>query len=115
VANRKAGDFGVTDDGQRWPRLPTVRFDFNCRYFTALRRQPAYPVPVGRYQAPEKGHLDAYLKPFIRVAKTDDRLAEEIVQAPGLDGNDEENEVLDKTTEPALKARYEQQELKRRD
>jgi cell filamentation protein len=64
---------------------------------------------------PGKGHLDAYLKPFIRAAITDDRLAEEIVQAPGLDGNDEENEVLGKISDPALKARYEQQELKRRD
>jgi len=62
---------------------------------------------------PGKGHLDAYLKPFIREAITDDRLAEEIVQAPGLDGNDEGNEVLGKTSDPALKTRYEQQELKR--
>jgi cell filamentation protein len=64
---------------------------------------------------PGKGHLDAYLKPFVRKAISDDRLAEEVVQAPGLDGNDEENEVLGKTNEPVLKARYEQQELKRRD
>jgi len=42
------------------------------------------------------------------------RLAEKIAQAPGLDGNAELNEVLGKTTEPALQARYEQQELKRR-
>jgi cell filamentation protein len=63
---------------------------------------------------PGKGHLDTYLKPFIRKAVTDDRLAEEIVQAPGLDGNDEQNEVLGKTTDPAIKARYEQQELKRK-
>lgn len=63
---------------------------------------------------PGKGHLDAYLKPFILEAITDDRLAEEIAQAPGLDGNDEQNEVLGKTSEPALKARYEQQELKRK-
>jgi cell filamentation protein len=63
---------------------------------------------------PGKGHLDAYLEPFVREALTDDRLAEEIVQTPGLDGNDEGNEVLDKTSDPALKARYEQQVLKRR-
>jgi cell filamentation protein len=63
---------------------------------------------------PGKGHLDAYLKPFIRKATCDDRLADEIAQAPGLDGNDEQNEVLGRTSDPALKARYEQQELKRR-
>jgi cell filamentation protein len=63
---------------------------------------------------PHKGHLDTYIKPFIREAITDDRLAQEIVQAPGLDGNDEQNEVLGKTSDPALKARYEQQEVKRK-
>ena len=62
---------------------------------------------------PDKGHLDAYLKPFIREAMPADRLADEIARAPGLDGNDEQNNVLGKTSDPALKARYEQQELKR--
>jgi cell filamentation protein len=62
---------------------------------------------------PGKGHLDAYLKPYIRKAVTDDRLAAEIAQAPGLDGTDEQNEILGKTSDPALKTRYEQQELKR--
>jgi cell filamentation protein len=63
---------------------------------------------------PDKGHLDAYLKPFIRGAVGQDRLAVEIALAPGLDGNYEQNEVLGKTSDPALKARYEQQELKRK-
>jgi cell filamentation protein len=63
---------------------------------------------------PDKGHLDAYLKSFIREAVGQDRLAVEIALAPGLDGNDEQNEVLGKTSDPALKARYEQQELKRK-
>jgi cell filamentation protein len=63
---------------------------------------------------PDKGHLDAYLKPFIRKAVGSDRLAAEIALAPGLDGNDEQNEVLGKTSDPVLKARYEQQELKRK-
>lgn len=63
---------------------------------------------------PHKGHLDGYLRPFIREALPPDRLAGEIVRAPGLDGNDEQNHVLGKTTDPALKTRYEQQELKRK-
>ena len=63
---------------------------------------------------PDQGHLDAYLKSFIREAVGQDRLAAEIALAPGLDGNDEQNEVLGRTTDPALKARYEQQELKRK-
>jgi cell filamentation protein len=62
---------------------------------------------------PGKGYLDAYLKPFMRDAIPADRLAEEIVQAPGLDGTDEQNEVLGKTSDPVLKARYEQEKLKR--
>jgi hypothetical protein len=41
-------------------------------------------------------------------------LAEEIAQAPGLDGTDEQTEILGSTGDPALKARYEQQELKRK-
>lgn len=63
---------------------------------------------------PAKGHLDAHLKPFIRGAVGEGRLAAEIALAPGLDGNDEQNEVLGKTSDPALKARYEQQELNRK-
>jgi cell filamentation protein len=63
---------------------------------------------------PDKGHLDAYLKLFIREAVTEERLADEIARAPGLDGTDEQNEVLGKTSDPALKARYEQEELKRK-
>jgi cell filamentation protein len=63
---------------------------------------------------PDKAHLDAYLKPFIRGAVGEDHLGAAIALAPGLDGNDEQNEVLGKTSDPALKARYEQQELKRK-
>lgn len=63
---------------------------------------------------PGKGHLDGYLRPFIRKAVSGDRPAEEIAQAPGLDGTDELNEVLGKISDPTLKARYEQQELKRK-
>jgi cell filamentation protein len=63
--------------------------------------------------SPGKGHLNTYLKHFVRDAATDDGLATKIAQAPGLDGGAELNEVLGKTNDPALQARYEQQELKR--
>jgi cell filamentation protein len=63
---------------------------------------------------PGKGHLDAYLKPFTRDAISEDCLADEIIQAPGLDGTDEQNEVLGKTSDPVLMARYEQQKLMRK-
>lgn len=61
---------------------------------------------------PAKGYLDAYRKPFIRDAVGDDRLAAQISLAPGLDGNDEQNEILGRISDPALKLRYEQEELK---
>ena len=64
--------------------------------------------------SPGKGHLDTYLEPFVREAVPDDRLAAKVAQAPGLDGNSRQNEVLGKTNDPALQARYEQQELKRK-
>ena len=64
--------------------------------------------------SPGKDHLDTYLRPFLREAVTDDRLAAKVAQAPGLDGSSPRNEVLGKTNDPALQARYEQQELKRK-
>jgi cell filamentation protein len=63
---------------------------------------------------PNRGCLDRYLAPFIGRAAPSDRLAKEITRAPGLDGNDGRNIVLGKNSDPAVKARYEQQELKRR-
>jgi cell filamentation protein len=62
--------------------------------------------------SPGTGYLDTYLKPFVREALPDSHLAETIAQAPGLDGGADQNEVLGKTTDPALQARYEQQKLK---
>jgi cell filamentation protein, protein adenylyltransferase len=63
---------------------------------------------------PGKGHLDSYLKPFIRDAVSLESLGSQIAAAPGLDGNGAQNKVLGDTKDPALKARYEQQELKRK-
>ena len=62
---------------------------------------------------PGKGYLDVYLRPFVRPVLRNDQLAAEVAQAPGLDGTDEQNEVVGKISDSALKARYEQQELKR--
>ncbi len=63
---------------------------------------------------PGKGHLDGYLKPFFREAAPAELLASKITAAPGLDGNDGRNEVLGSTEDPAIKARYEHQEFKRK-
>jgi cell filamentation protein len=66
---------------------------------------------------PEKDHLDAYLKPFIRDPIAYAQLATAIVQAPGLDGSARDaelDEVLGTTDEPAVKAQYEAMLAKRK-
>ncbi len=62
---------------------------------------------------PHQGHLDSYLKPFIKSAASQGDLAAAIVAAPGLDGEGEDA-VLGTTDDPELKALYEAQELKRK-
>lgn len=78
-------------------------------YLTSLTRELDYPG---------KGHLDTYLMPFLREAVGSGRLASHLVQAQGLEGDfsqtTSQNEVLGTFDHPALKARYEKQELQRR-
>ncbi len=65
---------------------------------------------------PGKGLLDAYLKPFVRQATTDEHLVATIAHMPGLDGRVEkveQDKVLGKIDEPAVQARYEQQQIVR--
>jgi cell filamentation protein len=64
-------------------------------------------------EEPHKGHLDAYLKPFIMSVVRRDELAANVAAAPGLDG-DGEDTVLGTTDDPELKARYEAQALNRK-
>jgi cell filamentation protein len=66
---------------------------------------------------PPKGHLDAYLKPFMRDPVATEKLATAIVRTPGLDGSLQAaalNEVLGATEEPAVKAQYEAMLAKRK-
>jgi cell filamentation protein len=63
---------------------------------------------------PGKGRLDTYLRRFVREAVADDRQAANVARAPGLDGTSRQNEVLGKINDPALQARYAQQEIKRK-
>lgn len=65
-------------------------------------------------EEPGKGHLDAYLRPFITSAVTQSGLAANVAAAPGLDGEGEDA-VLGDTDDPDLKERYEAQELKRKE
>lgn len=63
-------------------------------------------------EGPGKGLLDKYLKPFINTEIAAEGLATGVVAAPGLDG-DSDTTVAGRTSDPALKAQYEQQEIKR--
>jgi cell filamentation protein len=64
--------------------------------------------------APGMGILDSYLKRFMGGAIAYEKLGASVMRAPGLDGtSDDANTVLGKTTEPEVKARYEQQKIKR--
>ncbi len=68
-------------------------------------------------QKPGRGHLDAYLKPFIREAVGCEALAHHVTRAHGLDGARSppraSNEVSGSFADPALQARYQQQEEQR--
>jgi cell filamentation protein len=77
-------------------------------YLDALTKEIEYPP---------KGHLDAYLTPFMRDPIAYEALANAIVQAPGLDGSVQDaalNQVLGNTDEPAVKAQYEAMLTKRK-
>jgi cell filamentation protein len=67
-------------------------------------------------QTPSKGHLDHYLKQFIRAPLTLENLAAQVIKAPGLDGRvaDDQNEVVGDLTTPEVKTQYEAMLLKRR-
>ncbi len=78
-------------------------------YLTALTRE---------LESPGKGHLDAYLTPYIGAAVGHDRLAGHVAGAHGLDGNPDQrlgaNEVVGSFSDPALRARYQHQVERRR-
>jgi cell filamentation protein len=84
----------------------------------SVMKKDAYLDALTReIENPPKGHLDAYLKPFMRDPIAYERLATAIVQAPGLDGgvqDAEPNEVLGNTDEPIVKAQYEAMLTKRK-
>lgn len=63
---------------------------------------------------PGAGHLDIYLKPFLRSAVGLEKLAGHVANARGLDGSTvEENRVLGSVSDPEVQARYEAQRLQR--
>jgi cell filamentation protein, protein adenylyltransferase len=75
------------------------------KYLAALSRE---------VNDPDKGHLDAYLKPFIGKALAQSALPANVTGAPGLDGEGEDR-ILGKTDDAKLKAEYEAERLKRKE
>lgn len=79
-------------------------------YLTALTRE---------LEAPGKGHLDAYLKPFILTAVGHDHLAGHVTRTSGLDGKSQQpanaTEILGRFSDPAIQSRYELQQQRRRE
>jgi cell filamentation protein len=84
----------------------------------SVTRKDAYLDALTKeIENPSKGHLDAYLKPFMRDPIAYEHLATALVQAPGLDGSVQDaelNEVLGNTDEPFVKAQYEAMLTKRK-
>ena len=67
-------------------------------------------------EVPSKGHLDDYLKPFIRAPIAHEELAAQVMGTPGLDGPaaaSDENQVVGEVDAPEVKAQYEAMLLKR--
>ncbi|MDR3450587.1 MAG: Fic family protein [Alphaproteobacteria bacterium] len=73
-------------------------------YLTALTEE---------IKRPGKGHLDNYLRPFIREALGVDALASHIAQIKGLDGEGASDKVLGEFSDPSLQARYQHEKDRR--
>ncbi|MBF0554733.1 MAG: Fic family protein [Nitrospirae bacterium] len=77
------------------------------QYLTALTHE---------IDQPGKGILDRYLKPFLHTAIDSKHLASHIVKTQGLAGGGmlaDANTILGKVSDPALQARYKEQEQQR--
>jgi cell filamentation protein len=84
--------------------------------WSAMKKDAYLDALTKEIENPRKGHLDVFLKPFMRDSIAYEKLASAIVQAPGLDGSLQDaelNEVLGTTDDPAVKARYEAMLVKR--
>jgi cell filamentation protein len=77
-------------------------------YLTALTHE---------LEKPGKGHLDNYLKPFVKEAVGHKNLSRHVTQIHGLDGDRNQplnaNEVLGRFSDPVLQARYQAQQQRR--
>jgi cell filamentation protein len=84
--------------------------------WSATKKDAYLDALTKEIENPRKGHLDVFLKPFMRGSIAYEKLATAIVRAPGLDGSVQDaelNEVLGTTEDPAVKAQYEAMLVKR--
>ena len=85
--------------------------------WSATKKDAYLDALTKEIENPPKGHLDSYLKPFMRDPVAYEQLATAIVQAPGLDGSVQDaelNQILGNTDEPAVRAQYEAMLTKRK-
>ena len=85
--------------------------------WSATRKDAYLDALTKEIENPPKGHLDAYLRPFMRDPIAYEQLAAAIVRAPGLDGVAQDaslNEVLGNFDEPRVRSRYEAMLTKRK-
>jgi cell filamentation protein len=85
--------------------------------WSATKKDAYLDALTKEIESPPKGHLDAYLKPFMRDPIAHEQLATAIAQAPGLDGSVQDAaliQVLGNTDDPAVRARCEAMLMKRK-
>ena len=85
--------------------------------WSATKKEAYLDALTKEVENPAKGHLDAYLKPFMRDPIAYEQLAAAIVQTPGLGGSVQDavlNAVLGTNEDPAVKAQYEAMLAKRK-
>lgn len=84
--------------------------------WSATDKDAYLDVLTKEIDAPSQGHLDRYLRKFMRDPVALEELAEQVISAPGLDGRkpaDDENEVLGDVNAADVKAQYQAMLLKR--
>jgi cell filamentation protein len=85
--------------------------------WSATKKDAYLDALTREIENPSQGHLDAYLKPFMRDPIAHEQLATAIVQAPGLDGSVQDaalNQVLGNADEPGVEAQYKAMLTKRK-
>ena len=76
-------------------------------------KQPYLDALTKEIQAPNDGHLDAYLKPFIEPQIPRENWLQSVSDLPGLDGIDAQSDVSAGYSDPAITKEYQEFERRR--